>query len=114
MDEEVEGMVVEIEGTVEEVDVELVSAIVGPWDRGCSNTMKRFKPSFTDYNNGVHTVNHLERSYKLREKERKFEKEREEENSRRGDSASLQPKLLHSSHAPAASLPHFSTILANG
>ena len=26
----------------------------------------------------------------------------------------LQPKLLHSSHAPATSLPHFSTILANG
>ena len=30
MDEEVEGMMVEVEGTVEEVDVELVSAIVGP------------------------------------------------------------------------------------
>ena len=30
MDEEVEGMVVEVEGTVEEVEVELVSAIVGP------------------------------------------------------------------------------------
>ena len=26
----VEGMVVEVEGTVEEVDVEIVSAIVGP------------------------------------------------------------------------------------
>ena len=40
MDEEVEGMVVAVEGTVEEVDVELVSAIVGPWDRGCFDTMK--------------------------------------------------------------------------
>ena len=30
MDDEVEGMVVEVEGTVEEVEVELVSAIVGP------------------------------------------------------------------------------------
>ena len=30
MDEEVEGMMVEVEGTVEEVEVELVSAIVGP------------------------------------------------------------------------------------
>ena len=30
MDEEVEGMMVEVEGTVEEVDVKLVSAIVGP------------------------------------------------------------------------------------
>ena len=30
MDEEVEGMMVEVEGTVEEVDVELVSTIVGP------------------------------------------------------------------------------------
>ena len=30
MDEEVEGMVVEVEGTVEEVEVELVSTIVGP------------------------------------------------------------------------------------
>ena len=30
MDEEIEGMVVEVEGTVEEVEVELVSAIVGP------------------------------------------------------------------------------------
>ena len=68
MDEEVEGMVVAVEGTVEEVDVELVSAIVGPWDRGCFDTMKRFNPSFIDYNNGVHTVNHLERSYKLKEK----------------------------------------------
>ena len=68
MDEEVEGMVVAVEGTVEEVDVELVSAIVGPWDRGCSDTMKRFNPSFIDYNNGVHTINHSERSYKLKEK----------------------------------------------
>ena len=68
MDEEVEGMVVEVEGIVEEVDVELVSAIVGPWDRGSSDTVKRFNPSFTDCNNGVHTVNHSERSYKLREK----------------------------------------------
>ena len=68
MDEEVEGMVVAVEGTVEEVDVELVSAIVGPWDRGCFDTMKRFNPSFIDYNNGVHTVNHSERSYKLKEK----------------------------------------------
>ena len=68
MDEEVEGMVVEVEGIVEEVDVELVSAIVGPWDHGCSDTMKRFNPSFTDCNNGVHTVNHSKRSYKLREK----------------------------------------------
>ena len=68
MDEEVEGMVVEVEGIVEEVDVELVSAIVGPWDHGCFDTMKRFNPSFTDCNNGVHTVNHSERSYKLREK----------------------------------------------
>ena len=30
MDDEVEGMVVEDDGTVEEVEVELVSAIVGP------------------------------------------------------------------------------------
>ena len=30
MDDEVESMVVEVEGTVEEVEVELVSAIVGP------------------------------------------------------------------------------------
>ena len=30
MDDEVEGMVVEVEGTVEEVEVKLVSAIVGP------------------------------------------------------------------------------------
>ena len=30
MDDEVEGMVVEVDGTVEEVEVELVSAIVGP------------------------------------------------------------------------------------
>ena len=30
MDDEVEGMVVEVEGTVEEVEVELVSTIVGP------------------------------------------------------------------------------------
>ena len=30
MDDEVEGMVVDVEGTVEEVEVELVSAIVGP------------------------------------------------------------------------------------
>ena len=30
MDEEVEGMMVEVEGTVEEVDVKLVSTIVGP------------------------------------------------------------------------------------
>ena len=30
MDDEVEGMVVEVEGTVEEVEIELVSAIVGP------------------------------------------------------------------------------------
>ena len=30
MDDEVESMVVEVEGTVEEVDVKLVSAIVGP------------------------------------------------------------------------------------
>ena len=30
MDDEVEGMVVEVEGTVEEVEVELVSAIVRP------------------------------------------------------------------------------------
>ena len=29
-DVDVEGMVVEVEGTVEEVDVEIVSAIVGP------------------------------------------------------------------------------------
>ena len=42
MDDEVEGMVVEVEGTVEEVEVELVFAIVGPWDRGSSDTMKRF------------------------------------------------------------------------
>ena len=85
MDEEVEGMVVEVEGTVEEVVVELVSAIVGPWGRGCSDTMKRFNPSFTDCKNGVHIVNHSERSYKLREKKkkRKFEREREEENSGR-------------------------------
>lgn len=41
----VEGMVVEVEGTVEEVDVEIVSAIVGPWDRACSDTMKRFELS---------------------------------------------------------------------
>ena len=32
----------EVEGTVEEVEVELVSAIVGPWDRESSDTMKRF------------------------------------------------------------------------
>ena len=32
----------EVEGTVEEVEVELVSAIVGPWDREGSDTMKRF------------------------------------------------------------------------
>ena len=56
MDEEVEGTVVDVEGTVEEVDVELVSAIVGPWDHGCFNTMKRFNPSFIDCTNGVHTV----------------------------------------------------------
>ena len=56
MDEEVEGMMVEVEGTVEEVDVKLVSAIVGPWDRGCSDTMKRFNPSFINCTNGVHTV----------------------------------------------------------
>ena len=30
MDDEVKGMVVEVDGTVEEVEVELVSAIVGP------------------------------------------------------------------------------------
>ena len=30
MDDEVEGMEVEVDGTVEEVEVELVSAIVGP------------------------------------------------------------------------------------
>ena len=42
MDDEVEGMVVDVEGTVEEVEVELVSAIVGPWDRESSDTMKRF------------------------------------------------------------------------
>ena len=34
----------EVEGTVEEVEVEfvLVSAIVGPWDRKSSDTMKSF------------------------------------------------------------------------
>ena len=46
MDDEVEGMVVEVDGTVEEVEVELVSAIVGPWDRGSSDTMKRFNLNF--------------------------------------------------------------------
>ena len=71
----------EVEGTVEEVDVELVSAIVGPWDRGSSDTMKRFNPSFTDCNNGVHTINHSERSYKLKEKRRGSLRERKEENS---------------------------------
>ena len=30
MDDEVESMVVEVEGTVEEVEVELVFAIIGP------------------------------------------------------------------------------------
>ena len=30
MDEEVESMVVEVGGTIEEVEVELVSAVVGP------------------------------------------------------------------------------------
>ena len=77
MDEEIEGMVVEVDGTVEEVDVELVSAIVGPWDRGCSDTMKRFNPSFTDYNNGVHIVNTQKEARNSKRKERKFEKEEE-------------------------------------
>ena len=70
----------EVEGTVEEVDVELVSAIVGPWDRGSSDTVKRFNPSFIDCNN-VHTINHSERSYKLKEKKRGSLRERKEENS---------------------------------
>ena len=56
MDEEVEGTVVEVEGMVEEVEVELVSAIVGPWDRGCSDTMKRFNLSYISCTNGVHTI----------------------------------------------------------
>ena len=32
----------EVEGTEGEVEVEFVSAIVGPWDRESSDTMKRF------------------------------------------------------------------------
>ena len=38
--------------------------------------MKRFSPSFTDYNNGVHTVKHSERSYKLKEKREEAQERR--------------------------------------
>ena len=80
MDEEVEGMVVEVEGTVEEVEVELVSTIVGPWDRGCSDTMKRFNLSFISCINGVHTVMRKKLPTQ-REKRESSLGTREEENS---------------------------------
>ena len=38
--------------------------------------LKRFNPSFTDYNNGVHTVKHSERSYKLKEKRKEVRERR--------------------------------------
>ena len=78
MDEEVEGMMVEVEGTVEEVDVKLVSAIVGPWDRGYSDTMKRFNLNFIDCNNGVHTVMRKKLPTQ-REKREKFRNEKRRE-----------------------------------
>ena len=80
VEEEVMGIVVEIEGTDVEGEAEVFSAIGAGID--CySNTMKRINLSLKNCNNGVHTVKHSVRSYKLREeKERKFrEREKKKE-----------------------------------
>ena len=78
--EEVKGIVVEIEGTDVEGEAEVFSAIGAGIDC-CSDTMKRINLSLKNCNNGVHTMKHSVRSYKLREeKERKFrEREKKKE-----------------------------------
>ena len=80
VEEKVKGIVVEIEGTVVEGEAEVFSTIGARID--CySDTMKRINLSLKNCNNGVHTVKHSMRSYKLREeKERKFrEREKKKE-----------------------------------
>ena len=84
VDVEVEGTVVEVEGTVVELESEAVFAIDAEIDC-CSDTMKRINLSLKNCNNGVHTVKHSVRSYKLREKkERKFREREEERNENSG------------------------------
>nr|POE71618.1 hypothetical protein CFP56_38664 [Quercus suber] len=61
VEEEVEGIVVEIEGTVVEGEVEAISA-TGVGIDCYSDTMKRINLSLKNCNNGVHTVKTLRSS----------------------------------------------------
>ena len=65
----VEGMVMEVEGTVVEGEVEVLSAIVARINC-CSDTMKRIYLRLKRFNNGFHIVKHLVRSNECREKKR--------------------------------------------
>ena len=63
----VEGMVVEVEGTVVEGEVEVLFAIVAGIEC-CYDTMKRIYLRLKRFNNGVHTMKHSVRSNECREK----------------------------------------------
>ena len=69
----VEGMVMEVEGTVVEGEVEVLSAIVVGINC-CSDTMKRIYLRLKRFNNGVQIVKHLVRSNECREKKRESSK----------------------------------------
>ena len=65
----VEGMEMEVKGTVVEGEVEVLSTIVTGINC-CSDTMKRIYLRLKRFNNGVHIVKHLVRSNECREKKR--------------------------------------------
>ena len=76
----VEGMVVEVEGTVVEGEAEVLFDIVAGIEC-CYDTMKRIYLRLKRFNNGVHTMKHLVRSNECREKKRESSKrERKREN----------------------------------
>ena len=73
----VEGMEMEVKGTVVEGEVEVLSTIVTGINC-CSDTMKRIYLRLKRFNNGVHTVKHSVRSNECREKKRESSKREEE------------------------------------